>query len=199
MTLDKNCWDYYQTATLGVFPYMPGVPVYRDGMLPFLYTKLKEEDKVGSLFCGEEKNMDEFVSFYNRIKTMQVLCRIKENKDLIPVGISWVYMPRGKDGARACQCGEAFSRDARDLARLAVAYAFTAMKIDVLHGVQLESNYAARNFSIRLGFKECAIVPRWHYINGDLESARIMILKKDDFIPSFEKWIETQKLVDKTT
>ena len=38
MTLDKNCWDYYQTATLGVFPYMSGVPVYRDGMLPFLYT-----------------------------------------------------------------------------------------------------------------------------------------------------------------
>lgn len=201
MSVDKNCWAYYQTKTLGVFPYMAGVPVFRDGMLPFLYTKLKAEGKTGDLFCGDEKNMDDFVSFFNRIKTLQVLCRIKEDKDLVPVGIGWADLPRGKDGARACQCGEAFfdgaskTSDARDLARLALAYVFNALKIDVIHGIQLESNYAARNFSVRLGFKECAIVPKWHYINGELEAARIMILKKEDFIPSFEKWFEPRKLV----
>ena len=112
MTLDKNCWDYYQTATLGVFPYMSGVPVYRDGMLPFLYTKAREAGKIEMIFCGDDLNMDMFVDFFHKRKTMQVLGRIESDKTIMPVGFSWVDNPVGVDGARAALCGFGFFDDA---------------------------------------------------------------------------------------
>ena len=183
---------------LQVVPYMPGTPIYRDGVLSHLYYCLKKENKVALTFCGEEKNHDSFVAYFDRLKTLQVLCRVADNKDLKPVGFSWVDLPRGVDGARACQCGEAFfggvtrTRDARDLCKLALAYALEELRIDVLHGVQVVSNIAARNFSLRLGFKEVAIVPKWHYIDGELHDARVVMLKKEDFMPGFLRWKEAQ-------
>jgi hypothetical protein len=196
-----NGWKYYGTPTLQVVPYMPGSPVYRDGTLSHLYFSLKEEGKIADTFCGEQKNLDQFISYFDRLKTLQVLCRVRENETLQPVGFSWVDMPRGVDGARACQCGEAFfgdvtkTSDARNLARLALAYAFEDLQIDVLHGIQLESNFAARNFSVRLGFKEVAIVPKWHYVDGGLQAARVMMLEKKDFMPGFQKWHDSEKPV----
>ena len=197
-----NGWLYYSTKSLAVVPYMAGTPVYRDGMLPHVYFKLKEEGKVAATFCGEEKNLDAFVSYFDRIKTAQILCRVRENDTLDPVGISWLDLPRGEDGARACQCGMAFwggatkTEDARNLARLGLAYSFEDIKIDVLHGIQLSSNLAARNFSMKLGFKECAIVPRWHFVGGVLEDARVMILDKSDFMPGFYDWRSRQELAE---
>lgn len=180
-------------------PYMAGTPVYLDRMLPHLFFELKKEDKIAATFCGENKRLDDFVSYFNRIRTMQVLCRVKENLDLDPVGMSWVDLPRGQDGARACQCGMAFygdvtrTQDAQNLAKLALAYAFEELKIDVFHGVQLASNLRARNFSRRMGFVECAIVPRWHFSDGRLEDARVMILDREDFMPGFNAWFESQE------
>jgi RimJ/RimL family protein N-acetyltransferase len=201
-------WQYYQTPKVGVFPYMRGTPVYRDGMLPFLYTKLKEENKVGRTFCGDYKTMDEFVSYFDRIKTMQVLCEIGEptdpdnpdgEKKLTPVGFSWIDSPVGVDGARCAMPGEAFfdnasrRQSARDLARLALGYAFNDLRIDIFHGVQLASNIAARNFSIKMGFKEVAIVPERLYNNGKLEDARVMMLRAEDYLPGFWLWLENAK------
>ena len=197
-----NGWSFYQTKTLAVVPYMPGTPVYRDGMLPFLYTKLKEEGKVSATFCGENKTMDSFVSYFDRIKTMQVLCRVGVEGDprrIVPVGFSWVDNPRGEDGQRVAMPGEAFfdgasrTYSARNLARLAIAYAFEDLQIDVLHGVQVVTNFAARNFSMKLGFKEVAIVPKYHFVDGELVGARVMMLEKKDFMPSFQRWFEGEK------
>ena len=201
MTLDKNCWDYYQTATLGVFPYMPGTPVYRDGMLPFLYTKAREAGNIEMIFCGDDINQDAFVDFFHKRKTMQILSRIEEDGTIKPCGFAWCDNPRGVDGARAVMVGFTFfdgaseETTARDLARLGIAYWFGAMRIDVLHGVMLESNIAARNFSQKLGFVECAIVPDYHFYKGSLVPARVMILRKDDFMPPFEEWFEAKKVV----
>lgn len=201
-------WQFYRTPSVGVFPYMQGVPVFRDGMLPFLYKKLKEENKVGLTFCGDDKSMDDFVSYFNRIKTMQVLCEIGEpinpdepdgEKRLTPVGFSWIDMPIGVDGARCAMPGEAFfdnaskRSSARDLARLALGYAMNDLRIDVFHGVQLASNIPARNFSLKMGFKEVAIVPERLYNNGKLEDARVMMLRAEEFLPGFWKWLEAAK------
>jgi len=198
IVIDNTHWSYYQTKTLAVIPYMPGTPVYRDGMLPMLYFKLKEEGKIADCFCGEEKNLDSFIAHFDSLKTLQVLAEL-EGENIIPVGFSWVSMPRGQDGARACQCGEAFfsgsskRSSARSLAKMAVAYAFNALRIDILHGLQVVTNIAARNFSLRIGFKECAVVPSWHYIDGELVDARIMILRKEDYMPKFDIRIAEQK------
>jgi hypothetical protein len=194
-----NGWFWYGTSKLQVIPYMPGTVVYRDGMLPFLYTKLKEEGKVSATFCGDNKTMDEFVAYFNRIKVMQVLCRVTSDNLYLPVGLSWVDNCRGVDGARVAMCGEAFfdgasrTRDARDLARLALAYAFEDLRIDVLHGVQVSSNFAARNFSAKLGFKKVAEVPNYHFICGELVDATVMMLKKTDFWPGFMDWRANQE------
>ena len=55
MRREVQGWRFYRTRDVGIFPYMPSVEVYRDGMLPYLYTKLKEENKVELCFCGEKK------------------------------------------------------------------------------------------------------------------------------------------------
>ena len=184
---------------------MPSSPVYRDGMLPYLYNRLKEENKVGLTFCGDEKNQDSFVSYFDRIKTMQVLCTIGSPEDpakLTPVGFSWVDNPRGVDGQRVAMPGEAFfkgsERVSRSLAKLALAYVMHDMKVDIFHGVQVVSNYAARNFAIRCGFKEVAIIPKYHFVNGRLEDARIMILEAKEYLPRFFAWKEAIDLAEKT-
>ena len=197
-----NGWQYYGLPHLQVVPYMPGTPVFRDGMLPYLYTCTKEEGKIKDVFCGDFLGMDSFVTFFDKRKTMQVLAEVEENKNLKPVGYSWVDSPRGVDGARAAFCGFCFFNNAskrssaRDLARLAVAYALIDLKIDVLHGVQVESNLAARNFSRRLGFREVATVPFYHSVDGQLVGARVMTLEKKDFLPKFEEWFNAQKAVE---
>ena len=204
MGIDMNCWDYYQTASLGVFPYMVGVPVYKDGMLPFLYTKAREEGKIEDTFCGDNLGMDAFVDFFVKRKTLQVLAEIEDDKTINPVGFAWLDNPRGVDGQRAAMCGFCFfnnssKRDsARNLARLGLGYWMIALRVDVIHGVQLESNLAARNFSEHVGFKEVAVVPKYHYSasSGELVGARVMVIEKNDFVPIFESWYEKQKVVE---
>jgi RimJ/RimL family protein N-acetyltransferase len=201
---DRNHWMFYQTRNLAMCPYMPGTPVYKDGMLPFLYTKAREEGKIESVFCGDDLNMDAFVAFFEKRKTLQVLCEVENDKTLKPCGFSWVDNPHGVDGARAAMCGFAFfdgasRRDsARDLARLGLGYWMLALKIDVIHGVLLESNTAARNFALHVGFRDVAVVPKYHYraSTGELVDARVMIIEKKDFTPEFDIWIESQKLVE---
>lgn len=186
-------WQYYGTKTLQVIPYMPGTVVFRDGMLPYLYTRLREENKVALTFCGEDKSMDEFVSYFHRNKVMQVLCTV-EGEKTTPVGFSWVDNPRGEDGQRVAMPGEAFfkgsERVSRTLAKLALAYCMHDLRIDIFHGVQCVTNHPARNFSIRCGFKEVAIIPKYHFVNGHLEDARIMMLEAKDFLPPFFAWKE---------
>lgn len=195
-------WLYYTTERLAVVPYCPQTPVYYDGMLPHIYSALKAEDKIADMFCGESKNMDAWIAYFDRIKTAQILCRITETKDLVPVGISWVDLPKGSDGARQCQCGMAFfgdasrTEDARSLARLALAYGFEELRVDVFFGVQLASNLAARNFSLKMGFREVAMVPNWHPVDGELLPARVMMLEKEKFMPAFNVWKANQKSVE---
>lgn len=196
-------WAFYGTRTLQVCPVMPSTPVYVDGLLPHLYWETKRLGKMKDTFCGEDKNLPQFVHYFESLKTAQALCTVSPEGKLWPVGYSWVCMPRGVDGARAAQCGFCFLEDgsngksnARDLARLAVAYAFQALRIDVLHGVQQVSNLAARNFSRRIGFTECAIVPGYHAVDGHLEDARVMILRKTDFWPKFIEWKQSQPKVE---
>lgn len=195
-------WLHYGTSRLQVVPHMPGTPVYRDATLPYVYNRLRMEDKIEGMFCGERKNQDSFVSYFDRIKTAQIACRVNQCGDLEPVGITWCDLPRGQDGARACQCGMAYfgdvtrTWDARNLARLALAYTMIEMKIDVYHGVQLEDNFPARNFALKLGFEECGVIPSWHYRNGELVGARVMMLRAATFIPAFEEWHAKQKALE---
>lgn len=202
MSEDRNHWSYYQTSRLGVFPYMPGVPVYADGMLPLLYTKAREEGKIELTFCGDDINMDQFVDFFVKRKTMQVLARIEEDKTIKPVGFSWLDSPVGVDGARSSLCGFCFfeeagkTRDARDLGMLGLGYWFIAMKVDVIHGIALESNLAAKNYARHLGFKEVAVVPKRQFHKGMLEGARVSMIEKGDFLPVFEDWVEKKKVVE---
>lgn len=199
MENEMHGWQWYGTKHLQVCPYMNGVPVYRDGMLPYLYTQLRQENHVAITFCGQNKTQDEFVSYFDKIKTLQVLCRVEDNKTLKPIGFSWLDSPIGIDGARMVRAGMAFfggsakTKDARDVSRLALAYAFIDLKIDVLHGYELIHNIPARNFSARLGAKQIAIVPNCFYWEGKLVAGRVMELKKEDYLPKFNEWFEKQE------
>lgn len=198
-----NGWLWYGTKNLQVCPLMPGTPVYKDGTLSHLYYKTKEEGKLGLTFHDDEMTHDSFVAYFEKRKTLQVLCEVEENKDLKPVGYSWVDSPVGVDGARAALCGFCFfngsseRNSARDLARLGLAYFFTDLKIDVVHGILLASNTAAKNFAAKLGFLDSAIVPKWRYVGGELVDIRAMTLEANDFLPSFEEWRKENPVAEK--
>jgi RimJ/RimL family protein N-acetyltransferase len=193
-----NGWAYYQTKDLAVVPYMPGTPVYRDGTLSHLYYRTRDEGKLAVTFCGDVMNHDQFIAFFEKRKTAQILCEVEGDKNLKPVGYSWADLPRGVDGARAAMCAFCFfngaseRHSARDLGRLGLAYWFIDLQIDVLHGVMLESNIPGRNFAAKLGFTEAGVIPEYHYHESELVGARVMILRKRDFIPFFEEWFPQQ-------
>lgn len=187
-------WTEYGTKDLQLVPYMPGTPVYRDGALSTLYYETRKEAKIDAVFCGDDLNHDQFIAFFEKRKTLQVLCRVEEDKTLKPRGYCWVDNPKGEDGFRSAMCGFCFFGDAtrdtcaRDLGRLGLAYWFEALKIDVIHGIMLESNIPARNYAQNLGFEECAIVPEYHSYRGELVGARVMICRATEFMPKFALW-----------
>lgn len=190
-------WNWYGVKGLQVCPYMQGTPVFIDGMLSHIYFETKRLGRIEQTFCGDHFNLDRFVSYFDSLKTLQVLCTVT-GETLKAVGYSWVASPKGVDGARSASPGFCFFEDvrhARDLARLAVAYAFEDLRIDTLHGVQTVDNLAARNFSARLGFKEIAIVPDYHTVDGQFVAARVMMLRKSEFWPNFLSWKEKQNSV----
>lgn len=189
-------WMYYQVEGLAVVPYMRGTPVWRDGVLPDLYRMTRDEGKIETVFCGDNFNMDQFVTYFEKRKTMQILCKVEDDKTLKPAGYCWVDLPRGVDGAKAVMSGfcffDEYVRIAHDLGRLGVAYWFQDLLVDVIHGVLLESNEAGAHYAEMLGFHEVAIVPKYHYYHGELVNARVVMLEKDDFMPSFNEWFEKQ-------
>lgn len=195
-------WAFYGTKDLQVVPYMPGTPVYKDNTLPFLYQSTRDEGKVKTTFCGDDKNLGQFVAYFEHLKTMQVACEVEDGGRLIPVGFTWVVNPAGVDGARLAQPGMCFFRGAgkrgtaRSLARLALAYAMIDLRINVLLGEQVYENYAARNFALRLGFKEVAKVPCRHVIDGQFKDGRIVMLKDEDFLPEFFRWKDSQPRIE---
>jgi RimJ/RimL family protein N-acetyltransferase len=196
-----NGWTYYQTADLALVPYMPGTPVWKDGVLSTLYYNTRDEDKLAVTFCGDVMNHDQFVAFFQKRQTLVCLCEVREDKTLNIVGYAWVDTPTGVDGARAVLCGFCFFKgaskrtSARDLGRLGLAYWFLDMLIDVVHGIMLESNVRGRNYAQHLGFHQVGIIPKRHYYEGELVGARVMMLEKTDFVPMFEEWFESQKAV----
>lgn len=192
-------WTYYQTADLAVVPYMEGSPIYRDGVLPHLYYKTKEEGNLEKVFHEDGFNLDKFVTFFEKRKTLQCLCHVREDKTLIPVGYCWVDNPSGVDGQRGVLCAFCFFKDAkrtaRDLGRLGLAYWFMDLRIDIVHGVILDWNTPAVNYAKHLGFKEVAYVPKWKYVKEKLTGVRVVQLEASDYLPGFDNWFETQKAV----
>ncbi len=199
--MNAKGWQWYGLADLQLCPFMPGSPVYIDETLPFLYRSTKQEGKMMMTFCGDDFNLGEFVNFFIKNGVMQVLCEVEENKRLKPVGYSWISNPHGIDGARSAAVGFCFFNNAskrssaRDLARLAIAYGMMDLRINVGHGIQIASNTAAQNFARRVGFKFVGTVPKYHHYRGELVDASIMCVEDTEWLPSFERWFEEQKVI----
>lgn len=201
MTGQPN-WEY-MTKECAVIPFSPGTVVWTDGMLSTMYYKTKERGILEEVFCGDNPNHDQFIRMFDPSKRVtQILCEVKNMGEpteiATPVGYCWVELPKGEDGHRAAMCGFCFirrTRYLRDLGLLGVRYWTHGLKIDVLHGVQLDSNKAAKRYAEALGFESVAVVPKFHHYKGDLVAARAMILEKKDFEPMFEKWMEGKNIV----
>lgn len=197
-----NDWEF-MTDKAAVVPFSPGTMVYRDGMLSTLYYKTREAGLIEKVLCGDNPDHDHFIRMFDESKKiLQVLCEVEhageKNENLIPVGYAWVEAPKGVDGARAAMCGFAFFRHTRylrDLGMLGIYYWMKGLKITDLHGVLLEPNRAAIRYAAKLGFVRTATVPRFHFYNGELVPAVAMLLESKDFMPVYENWIESKKLV----
>ena len=197
-----NDWEF-MTAKAAVVPFTPGTIVHRDGMLSTLYYRTKEAELIEKTFCGDKIDHDHFIRMFDESKKiLQILCEVEnageKTENITPVGYAWVEAPKGVDGARAAMCGFAFFRHTRylrDLGMLGLYYWMKGLKITVLHGVMIESNKAAIRYALKLGFVTTAIVPHFHFYEGDLVHARAVMIQAKDFLPQYDKWIESKKLV----
>ena len=196
--MSGNGWGFYGTKSLQMVPYMEGAPVYLDNTLPHLYARTKEEEHLPAVFHEDGFNLEKFIIFCAK-RPIQCLCKVEDDKRLIPVGYSWVDAPYGIDGSRGALVGFCFFKDgikvSRDLGRLGLAYMFIDLRIDILHGAILEFNTPALNYAKRLGFKTVAFVPKWKYVGGKMVGVHVVQLEKNDFMPKFSEWHEPQKLV----
>ena len=203
-----STWDNWEfkTSKAVVAPFSPGQPVYVDGMLSTLYYKTRDAGALEKVFCGDKPNHDQFIRMFDESKkVLQILCELKnageQEERIVPVGYSWGELPKGVDGQRAAMCGFAFfrrSRVMRDLGLLGAAYWMKGLKIDVIHGVMLESNEGAHRYSQAIGFTQTAIVPKYHFYEGALTGARVMILEAETFLPSYDEWYAKQNPVETT-
>jgi RimJ/RimL family protein N-acetyltransferase len=172
-------------------------------MLSTLYYRSKELGRLEYIMCGDNPNHDQFIRMFDEPKKVtQILCEVENQgtpQEIVhPVGWSWVDTARGVDGARAAMCGFAFIKRSRfmyDLGMLGIAYWMEGLKIDVIHGVMLEENKAAQRFASRLGFSLQALVPKFFSYRGVLVPAVSMMLEKNDFMPVFDSWFESKKIV----
>jgi hypothetical protein len=203
-----STWDNWEfkTSKAVVAPFSPGQAVYVDGMLSTLYYRSKDAGILDRVFW-EDVNHDKFIRMFDESKkVLQILCELKhageEEERIVPVGYSWVELPKGVDGARGALCGFAFfkrSRVMRDLGMLGAAYWIKGLKIDVIHGVMLESNSSAKLYSEAIGFKHIATVPNYIFYQGKLVNARVMMLEADSFLPRFEEWHAKENPVESTS
>lgn len=194
-----NGWPY-MTKKAAVIPFCPGTVVYVDGMLSTLYYETRKAGAIEAVFCGDNPSHDQFIRMFDESKkVLQILCRVKEQgteqEKAEPVGYCWVEIPKGVDGARSALCGFCFFKKTRliyDLGMLGIAYWMEGLKINVLHGVMLESNNAALGYAKGLGFHEVCVVPEWHFYQERLVGACVTYLKDDAFLPVYRQWRETK-------
>lgn len=194
-------WEY-MTKDAAVIPFSPGTVVYRDGMLSTLYYETKKAGRMELTMCGDSPNHDDFIrAFALDKKVLQILCEVKDQgtpqEVATPVGYCWVDKSQGRDGARSALIGFCFfrrSRQLRALGRLGIYYWINALKIDVLHGVTLDVNFPAHDYAEKLGFKVAAHVPCYHFYDGHLRGAVVVTLKARDFLPTFNRWFEQNRV-----
>jgi hypothetical protein len=194
-------WEY-MTKSAAVVPFSKGTIAYRDGMLSRLYYGTKEAGLLSVTMCGDEPNHDEFVRLFSPDKkVLQILCEVKdqgtEQEIATPVGYCWVDKSHGVDGQRAALIGFCFfkrTRQLRALGLLGIYYWVNALKIDVLHGVMLETNFPAQDYAVKLGFKMSGHVRDYHFHNGHLEGAVVVTLRARDFLPTFKSWYEQNRV-----
>ena len=196
-----STWDNWEfkTSKAVVAPFSPGQPVYVDGMLSTLYYESVRAGIIERVFW-EKVNHDQFIRMFDESKkVLQILCELRnagaKEERIVPVGYCWLEMPRGVDGERAALCGFAFfkrSRFMRDLGLLGAAYWVKGLKVNVVHGVMLETNMAAKRYSEAIGFEQVAMVPKYIFYQGALTNARVMTLNADSFLPNYEHWYSKQ-------
>jgi hypothetical protein len=168
-------WEY-MTKSAAVVPFSKGTIAYRDGMLSRLYYGTKEAGLLSVTMCGDEGTEQEIAT---------------------PVGYCWVDKSHGVDGQRAALIGFCFfkrTRQLRALGLLGIYYWVNALKIDVLHGVMLETNFPAQDYAVKLGFKMSGHVRDYHFHNGHLEGAVVVTLRARDFLPTFKSWYEQNRV-----
>ena len=193
-----STWDNWEFKTnkAVVAPFAPGQPVYVDGMLSTLYYETRKAGAIEQVFCGDNPTHDQFIRMFDESKkVLQILCELEDagekEERIVPVGYCWVEMPKGVDGQRAAMSGFAFFKRSRymlDLGLLGIAYWMKGLRINVLHGVALASNEKAKNYTDKLGFRETAIVPKYHFHNGELVAARVCMIEDEEFLPKYEEW-----------
>ena len=149
------------------------------------YFRMRDDGALGKVFPHVGVlGLNQFVNYLSNKPMVVVLSK----PTYTVAGFGWLWEVTGTDGARRAIVGFAFHRGAqgtqqtRDGARLALAWWFTELNIDVVFGSILASNRIAENFSRKLGFEVVATIPNW-FVNGDqFEDARLVTLTKVGFL-----------------
>ena len=142
---------------------------------------------LGLIFPGWNTTMTlaDFVGFMNTHQKGMVIGVLKP--DWKVAGWAWLNEIEGVSGARKASFGFGFFRkfhrtpEIREISRLALAYWFEQIGIDVLYGATLRRNYAAIRFSREMGFNQIGVAPKFFVKDGKMEDAWLVCLERGDF------------------
>lgn len=187
-TADANeileTWQY-RTERVHLSPYSS--EAFDELFLPRLYLKTKEEGLLDLIFPGWHSKMTlpDFVDYLNARQQGFVVATLRP--DYPVVGYGWLNEIEGVNGARKASFGFCFfreyhrSEEIRDLARLALAYWFKEIDLNVLYGATLFSNRPAIKFSQEMGFHQIGLAPKFFVKGNRMDDAWIVVLEREDF------------------
>lgn len=191
---------HYQTDKVILAPYIDNRQAFPDDFLVHLYTQMKKDRTLDTVFAGMPTvSLNRFVAYLS--KQPVVIYVIKPND---VVGFGWITQSEGVNGARKASFGFTFFRKywgterVRDLCWFSLRWWFNELNIDILYATSLSTNRLATNFSRIFGFTKIGTLPMFFQKGESLVDGTLICLKRDDFMPRYESWYESQQSVKDT-
>jgi hypothetical protein len=184
----------YQTAETILLPYIKSK--FAPDLMEQLHRRLIADDTLTTVFSGMP-NAHDFSAWHGYLSKLPVVLYVRKPDTIL--GAGWLAQAEGTAGQRKGAFGFWFFRSAwgtqyvRDLCWLSLRWWFEEMDTVILYATSLKTNRLAVNFSRNFGFCKLCDLPLFFLQGQKLVDATLIVLKKTDFDPLYEKWRSGQQ------
>lgn len=180
----------FQRGNLLLMPYDPQAGAFNEDALIAIYKRLKAEDLWDTVFHEDSGvTLLKFMNFFSSGASLLQILAITNDKGFIdPAGIAWV--------SEIIVCSKVLTRGVGSFcffkdfqkpyytdqfAEMILEYWFEVLGLDTVVGATPEPNRAAQLYVRRAGFKEDGRIPGYTTYKGQIVSAVITSMTKEDY------------------